>query len=97
MNEIQITYREFYIYVLIGGAILGALFGLIPLVLGRRRHKGRLGLYGFVASIVAGAIAPLLGIIIATIFSWVIVKGTPAQADSPNSPRSDDSADSTTE
>lgn len=74
MNEIELTYREFYIYVIIGGAIVGALLGLIPLLLGRRRNKGRLGMYGFIASIVAGAIAPLLAIVVVAIFSWVIVK-----------------------
>lgn len=76
MNNIEFSFREFYLYVIIGGAILGALFGLIPLILGRRMNKQRLGLYGFLASIVGGAIAPLLSIIITAIFSWLIVKGT---------------------
>ena len=75
MNDIQLTYKEFYLYVIIGGAILGALFGLIPLILGRRRNKARLGLYGFLASIVAGALAPLFAIIVTAIFSWVITRG----------------------
>jgi MFS family permease len=74
MNDIELTYREFYLYVIIGGAILGALFGLIPLILGRRRNKSRLGMYGFLASIVAGAIAPLLAIVVTAIFAWMIVK-----------------------
>jgi len=81
MNDIEFTYREFYLYVIIGGAILGALLGLIPLLLGRRRNKGRLGLYGFIASIIAGAIAPLLSIVVVAIFAWVIVKGGPAEVD----------------
>lgn len=74
MNDIELTYREFYLYVIIGGAIVGALFGLIPLILGRRRNKARLGMYGFLASIVAGGIAPLLAIVVVAIFSWMIVK-----------------------
>lgn len=80
MNDIELTYREFYLYVIIGGAILGALFGLVPFVLGRRRNKSRLGLYGLLASIVAGGIAPLLAIIAAAIFSWMIVKDKPVEA-----------------
>ena len=78
MDDIALTYREFYLYVVIGGAILGALFGIIPLVLGRRRDKRRLGFYGFLASIIGGAIAPLLAILITAIFSWLIVRGKPA-------------------
>ncbi len=80
MNDVELTYREFYLYVIIGGAILGALLGLIPLLLGRRRNKARLGMYGFVASIVAGALAPLLAIIVTAVFSWMIVKDRPAEA-----------------
>jgi MFS family permease len=74
MNDIELTFREFYLYVIIGGAILGALLGIIPLVLGRRRNRARLGWYGFIASIVGGAIAPLLALIVTAIFSWIIVK-----------------------
>ena len=81
MNDILLSSREFYIYVLIGGAIIGALFGLIPLVLGRRRNKKRLGLYGFLASIPSGALSPLLGAIVAGTFSWLIVRDKPVQAD----------------
>ncbi len=84
MNDIELTYREFYLYVIIGGAILGALFGLIPLILGRRRNKARLGMYGFLASIVSGGIAPLLGIIVAAIFLWLIVKDKSAPANEAN-------------
>jgi hypothetical protein len=80
MNDVELTYREFYLYVIIGGAILGALLGLIPLILGRRRNKARLGMYGFVASIVAGALAPLLAIIVTAVFSWKIVKDSPGEA-----------------
>jgi hypothetical protein len=81
MNDIELTYRQFFIYVVIGGAILGAIFGAIPLILGRRRNKARLGLYGFIASIVSGAIAPLLAIIVTAIFSFVILKGKSANSD----------------
>lgn len=81
MNDIELTYREFYVYVIIAGAILGALFGLVPLVLGRKRNKGRLGIYGFLASIVAGALAPLLGLVVAAIFAWVIAKNKSVRTD----------------
>ena len=78
MSEYQMTFGELYIYVIIAGALLGALFGLVPLLLGRRRNKARLGLYGFIASIVGGAIAPLLGLIVAAIFAWLVVREKPA-------------------
>jgi MFS family permease len=74
MEPLNMTMREYFLYAALIGAGLGALFGLIPLILGLRRDKRRLGLYGFVASIVGGAIAPLLSVVIVVIFSWVIVK-----------------------
>ena len=88
MEDIVLTYREFYVYVLIGGALLGALFGIIPLVLGRRRDKRRLGFYGFLASIAVGAIAPLLAIIVTAIFSWLIVRDKPVVSE--EAPRKND-------
>ena len=78
MNDILLSYREFYIYVMIAGAILGALFGLVPLIIGRRKNRKRLGAYGFIASIVGGAIAPLLGLIVAGIFFWLVVREKPS-------------------
>lgn len=81
MSDIQMTFREFYLYIIIGGAILGALLGLLPLLLGRRRGRAKLGLYGFIASIVAGALAPLLALIVAGIFSWLVVREKPAAGD----------------
>ena len=77
MDDFETTFRGLFIYVVIIGAILGALFGLAPLILGRRRNRARLGLYGFIASIVGGAIAPLLGIIVAGIFSWLVIREKP--------------------
>ena len=75
MNDIELTFREFYLYIVIGGAVIGALFGLVPVILGRRRGKARLGWYGLIASAGAGALAgPLLSIIVTGIFAWVITR-----------------------
>ncbi len=82
MQDIELTFREFYVYAIIGGAILGALLGLIPLILGRRRNRGRLGFYGLAASTVGGAISPLLSIVAVAIFTWLVVRAKPVGADS---------------
>ena len=74
MEPLNMTMREYFLYAALLGAGLGALFGLVPLILGMRRDRRRLGLYGFVASIIGGAIAPLLSVVIVVIFSWIIVK-----------------------
>jgi MFS family permease len=95
MESIQLTTREFLIYAILIGAALGALFGLVPLILGIRRDNRRMGLYGFVASIVAGAFAPLLSIIIVAIFAWLIVKKKDAAPSSDNADTGDSETSST--
>jgi MFS family permease len=73
---ITLTSREFLFYAVLIGSAVGALFGLAPLILGIRRGRRRLGLYGFVLSIVGGAIAPLISIVVSSVFLWLIVKAS---------------------
>ena len=44
MEPLNMTMREYFLYAALLGAGLGALFGLVPLILGMRRDKRRLGL-----------------------------------------------------
>ena len=91
MSDIQMTFRELWVYIIILGAMLGALLGLVPLLLGRKRGKARLGLYGFIASIVGGAIAPLLALIVSGIFSWLVIREKPAAGGTSSSDAGDSS------
>lgn len=79
MEPIHITYNELLVYIVIGGMILGVLLGLIPLILGIKRKKRNYGVYGFFASIVGGAISPLVSIIAVAIFIWLISKKSAAE------------------
>lgn len=74
MEQTQITYNQLYLYIAIAGLIIGALLGLIPLILGRRNNKARLGLYGFLASAVLGLASPIISLIVAGIFTWLVLK-----------------------
>jgi hypothetical protein len=57
------------------GAVLGALLGLIPLILGIRRKKAKIGILGFVSSIVGNALLGLLlSIPIVAICTYLILK-----------------------
>lgn len=75
MQKLEFTYFQM---VLIGIGV-GAFFGLIPLVLGVFKKKIKLGILGFLASIVAGAIWSLLSIVTAAVFIWLILKKPSAQ------------------
>ncbi len=74
MQKIEVTYLQM---VLIGIGI-GAVLGLIPLVLGIIKGKKKLALWGFVASIAGGAVWSLLSIVVVSVFVWLILKKTPA-------------------
>jgi membrane protein DedA with SNARE-associated domain len=70
----QLTYTQFYLYVLLGQLVVGILLGLIPFFLGRKRGRPSLGNWGLLVTIIAGAVSPLGAIIAVAIYVWLIVK-----------------------
>jgi len=70
MLLIRVTFWDL---VLIGVGV-GVVLGLIPLILGFVKNKRNLGIYGFIASIVGGALSSILSLIIVIVFVWLIVK-----------------------
>ncbi|MCA1625065.1 MAG: hypothetical protein LC768_13515 [Acidobacteria bacterium] len=76
MEQITLTYTEAIMYLALIGIVIGILLGLIPLILGIRKKKRQYGIYGFIASIVGGAISPILAVIVVAIFTWLILRKT---------------------
>ena len=68
----------FWDLVLIGVGV-GVVLGLIPLILGFVKNRRNLGIYGFIASIVGGALSSIVSLIVVGIFVWLILK-KPTQA-----------------
>jgi hypothetical protein len=86
----ELTFSEFYVYVLIAQVVIAALIGLIPLIVGRRRSQNKLGTYGYLATLVAGVLSPLAALIVAVIFVWVIVrKANPRSEPAGDDPQQD--------
>lgn len=77
----EMTRNQFFTYLIIGQIIFGILVGLIPFFLGRKRGEPKLGNFGILASVVAGALSPLAAIIVAAVFSWLIVRKKGASAE----------------
>ena len=80
--------------VLVAGG-LGLIIGLVPLITGIIKRNFKYGLIGFFGSIIGGAIFGLiLALPIATVCTWLIVRGPKPSADSlsssdnSNTPRS---------
>ncbi len=65
------------------GAALGFLLGLIPLVLGFVKKERSYGVFGFLGSLIGGAILGIfLSVPVAAIFSWLILRKPKPEASS---------------
>lgn len=82
MQEIQLTTTEAVLYVALIGMAAGLLLGLVPLIYGLKKGKTRLGVIGFVVSIVAGAVSPLLSVLSMVIFIFLIARRAPLSTSS---------------
>ena len=75
MDGVRLTTQQALMYVLLINGGIGFVIGLIPLILGIVKKKGRIGIYGLLASTVGGALLGLLlSIPAAVIFVWLILK-----------------------
>lgn len=70
MQTIEVTYSQM---ILIGIGV-GFILGLIPLILGLIKGRKKLALWGFLASIAAGAVWSLLSIVTVAIFVFLILR-----------------------
>lgn len=84
MEPIRVTYNELIYYVLLAGVLIGIVLGLIPLIFGIKRHNRKYGMYGFLGSVIGGAITPIISIVVVSIFTWLILRKPKAEV-SPNS------------
>jgi len=89
MELIRLTYVELLLYVL-ANIIIGILLGLIPLILGIRKKNRKYGMYGFVGSVIGGAVSPIISVIVISVFSWLLLR-KPKAGIPPNSNKTDSS------
>jgi hypothetical protein len=75
MEELKISYNEIILYITLANIALGFLFGSFPLICGLKMKNQKYGLFGFIGSIIGGAILGVfLSFPIAVIFTWLILK-----------------------
>jgi hypothetical protein len=80
MEQIRLTTTEAILYSAVFNAGLGLLFGLIPLILGFVRKERSYAVFGFLGSIIGGAILGIfLSVPIAAIFTWLILRNTKSE------------------
>ncbi len=75
MEPIKLNYTEFLAYAALINSFIGLLLGLIPLITGITKKQKSLGVYGFIGSIIGGAILGiLLSIPIVSVVTYMILK-----------------------
>ena len=72
-EQIKEFYDTYFYYILAAGFVFGLLIGAIPLILGMKKGKRNLGIIAFVLVAILGAFSPLLSILVAVIFTVVII------------------------
>ena len=73
IQQFKEFYDTYFYYIILGQLVFGLLAGAVPLILGIKKGKRNLGIVAFIACAVIGAVSPLLCVIVAVIFSIVIV------------------------
>ena len=81
MGDFRITFNELAVYLIFANIVLGILFGAFPLISGLMLKKRNFAVYGFIGSIIGGAIlGALLSFPIAFIFTWLILRNSKQSA-----------------
>jgi hypothetical protein len=78
LRELWNNYWYYFVLVDIG---IGLLIGLLPLVMGIARKKRNLGIIGLVVSGIFGGLSPILSLIVAAVFTALIVRGSKKPAE----------------
>ena len=77
MEPLRLDTREAILLLTLVGIAIGLVLGLVPLIYGRMKGKTRLGVIGFLMSIVAGAIWSVLPLIVMITFVFLIMRKKP--------------------
>ena len=80
MEQIRLTNTEAILYITLFNIGLGILFGLAPLIFGFIKKDRSYAVFGFLGSIIGGAILGIfLSIPVAILFTWLILRKSKTQ------------------
>lgn len=78
-DQLRELYERYFYYILFADIGIGLLFGAVPLVFGIRRKKRNLGIIGFVTAGIVGVFSPILSIVVAVVFTVLILRKSAAE------------------
>ncbi len=75
MEEVKMSFNDVIVYFAVANFVLGLFFGSFPLIAGLKMKNRNYAVYGFIGSVIGGAIlGVLLSYPIAIIFTWLILR-----------------------
>lgn len=80
-DQMREFYQQNFYFIVAAGVAIGLLLGAIPLALSIRRKKTRIGFLGLVLSAVAGGFSPLLALVVAAVFTFLVLRGSKETVD----------------
>ena len=78
MEQFRQFYQQNFYYIIAGQIVIGILLGSIPLIRGIRNDRRNLGLIGFFVTVVLVTVSPILAIIVAVVFTFLVRRRDPA-------------------
>ncbi len=91
IEQFRQFYQQNFYYIIAIQLAMGALLGAIPLILGIRNNRKNLGLIGFCVTIVLATVSPIVALIVAVVFTFLVRRGDPKAVGSED-PAGDSSA-----
>jgi ABC-type transport system involved in multi-copper enzyme maturation permease subunit len=91
-EQVRLFLQQNFYYIILGQIMFGLIVGSIPYLLSRRRNKQSLGLVGLLLSVIFSTVSPLLGLLVAAIFSILVLRKTDPN-DHSNAEVSNDNSD----
>lgn len=78
MEELRFNYQQVAIYAVVINVVIGALFGLFPLLTGIKLNNRKYGLIAFIGAPVLGVIGIVLSFPFAMVMHWLILRNASA-------------------
>lgn len=72
-DQLREFYDNYFYYIILGGFVFGLVVGAVPLILGIKKSKRNLGVIAMAVCAITGALSPLLCLIVAAVFTVVIL------------------------
>ncbi len=96
IEQFRQFYQQNFYYIIAIQIVLGALLGAIPLILGIRNERRNLGLIGFVVTVVLATVSPIVALIVAIVFTFVVRRRDSKPVGAEDPVRDSSAADSST-